>query len=292
MLQQTTVAAVVPYYERFIENFPTLEALAKAPEEKVLSLWAGLGYYSRARRLKAAALEIQKLGGFPKTYKDLIKLPGFGPYTARAVAALAFGEKVGVLDGNANRVFTRLLGYKGPWWSTEFQKKLQQLSDNLALHADPNLYNQALMELGATVCTVKKPLCSSCPVAKSCEALRQGSAPLIPQPKPRPEKQIWIWRPDIVVKRKRLGVVVNNYAPFLKGQLLPPGEARPVKKAPAQFAYKHNITCYHIYVQLSEGSSPKAEPTEWVNLEEISHKIPSSLLKKALVHHKVIEPQS
>lgn len=293
MLQQTTVAAVIPYYERFLKLFPTLTSLAEANEEEVLSAWAGLGYYSRARRLKQAAIKLHQLGAFPKTHAELIKLPGFGPYTSRAVAALAFNEKVGVLDGNANRVLTRLLGYDGEWWSASFQKKLQQHSDFLAEHADPYLYNQALMELGATVCTVKNPLCSLCPLTKSCQALKADTVSQIPKTKPRPQKQIWLWQPQIHVRQNKLGVIANNYAPFLKGQLMPPGVARPVKKAPVRYAYKHSITCYDIYVLLDESFPSGAQkPTKWVSLENISHKIPSSLIKKALIHHKVIEPQS
>ena len=177
MLQQTTVVAVIPYYENFLRKFPTLRHLAKAPLEQVLEAWSGLGYYSRARRLKEAAVALNQMGGFPQTSAQLAKLPGFGPYTSRAVSSLAFGEKVGVVDGNVIRVLTRLMGFQGEWWSAAAARHLQALADKLSEKSDPYVYNQAVMELGATVCTPQNPSCSVCPVAARCVARTQNLTP-------------------------------------------------------------------------------------------------------------------
>ena len=117
MLQQTTVNAVIPYYKRFIEKFKTLESLAQTPLEEVIPYWAGLGYYSRVKNLHKASKMIYEKKSFPKTYKELLTFPGFGPYTARAVSALAFNEKTGVLDANVIRVLSRYTGFKDTWWS-------------------------------------------------------------------------------------------------------------------------------------------------------------------------------
>lgn len=293
MLQQTTVAAVVPYYERFLKQFPDVKTLARAPEEKVLAAWAGLGYYSRARRLRQAAQEILKNGSFPASHKELLKLPGFGPYTARAVSSLAFGEKVGVVDGNVIRVLTRLSGFPHPWWGSKVQRSLQAQADLLAQSTDPYVFNQAIMELGATVCTPQKPTCTVCPVIEHCQAHQRKQVASIPLARPRPAKKIWIWQPSLHVREAKVALVVNNYAPFLKGQWMLPGTARPSQKPPQEFAFKHTITNYDIFVLPRQGSAsgPKGS-CEWVPLAKVSEKTPSSLIKKALSHYKLIETSS
>ena len=171
MLQQTTVTAVVPYFDRFIATFPTVEILAAAPQEKVLEMWAGLGYYSRARNLHQTAQQIAKTG-FPKTAKELIQLKGFGPYTSHAVASIAFDEAVGVLDGNVIRILSRLFSIPSKWWASKDKGELQSLAHLMAQSGPPSEVNQAMMELGATVCTTHKPLCVRCPWVKDCQALK------------------------------------------------------------------------------------------------------------------------
>ncbi|MCX7978023.1 MAG: A/G-specific adenine glycosylase, partial [Bdellovibrionaceae bacterium] len=144
MLQQTTVAAVLPYWQKFIERFPTVQDLATAPLSEVLALWSGLGYYSRAKLLHQSAKKLAHTG-FPKTWSELIQLPGFGPYTARALSSIAFAEPVGVVDGNVIRFLCRLTGQKIPWWQSAGRSRIQNLSDKLASMGQPGETNQAVM---------------------------------------------------------------------------------------------------------------------------------------------------
>src|SRR6201998_153425 len=161
MLQQTRVAAVIPFYERFLEHFPTIAALAAAPEAEVLRLWAGLGYYSRARNLQAAAKEIvAKHGGeFPRSAEHTLALPGIGSYTAAAILSIAFGERHAVLDGNVARVIARLGAIRGDLRTPQRWKELQEIASACLDPKSPGDWNQAMMELGATLCTPKSPQC-------------------------------------------------------------------------------------------------------------------------------------
>src|SRR5271157_1728605 len=174
MLQQTRVAAVLPYYPRFLELFPDVRALARAPEQTLLAAWAGLGYYSRARNLQKAAKYIVELGEFPRTYSSLRELPGVGDYTGAAVASIAFGLPHAVMDGNVARVMSRLMAEAGDIKSDAVRRRLRALAEVLLDRRHPGEFNQALMELGATVCVPKRPLCESCPVRLYCEARKQG----------------------------------------------------------------------------------------------------------------------
>ncbi len=174
MLQQTRVAVVIPYYERFLALFPDPAALASAPEQDLLAAWAGLGYYSRARNLQKAARTIVELRRFPRDYAALRALPGIGDYTAAAVASIAFGKPHAVLDGNVLRVLSRLLAERGDIKSDAVRKKLRTLAETLLDPKRPGEFNQALMELGATVCVPKQPMCGACPIRPHCHARRQG----------------------------------------------------------------------------------------------------------------------
>jgi len=174
MLQQTRVAAVLPYYARFLELFPDVQALARAPEHTLLAAWAGLGYYSRARNVQKAAKQIVELGEFPRTYSSLRELPGVGEYTAAAVASIAFGLPHAVMDGNVARVLSRVTAEGGDIRSERVRKRLRGLAQLLLDPKQPGDFNQALMELGATVCVPKRPLCETCPVRMHCEARKQG----------------------------------------------------------------------------------------------------------------------
>jgi A/G-specific adenine glycosylase len=160
LLQQTQVQVAIPYYHRFLERFPSLEALAQAPFEDVLKVWQGAGYYSRARRLHALA---QQISSFPKEAAELRKLPGLGPYTAAALASIAFGEAVAAVDGNVRRVLARLQA-----WEKPRPQELQNLAQGLLDPRDPGTWNQALMELGALLCRPRAPLCPSCPLRSWC----------------------------------------------------------------------------------------------------------------------------
>ncbi|RYZ69854.1 MAG: A/G-specific adenine glycosylase [Proteobacteria bacterium] len=283
MLQQTTVAAVIPFYDRFLKKFPTVQDLANAPEPDVLEAWAGLGYYSRARNLHKAAKLIAE-NGFPKTAAELLKLPGFGPYTSRAVASIAHGEKVGVLDGNVIRVLSRMYGKKTEWWNTKARDELQKMSDELSLIGSPDEINQGLMELGATICTPQKVSCLLCPWNSSCVARENSWVEMLPLKKPRRESEVWVWQPEVHIRKNQVALVQNNYAPFLKGQWIFPGKVLTSKDKPKKFDVKHFITHHDIFIQIQKDSkSPKASETiQWVDLKNLKKVNPSSLLTKVL----------
>ncbi len=174
MLQQTRVAAVIPYYERFLAAFPDFRALAQAPEEAVLHLWAGLGYYSRARNLQKAARQMMEMGEFPGGYEAIRGLAGIGDYTAAAVASIAFGLPHAVLDGNVMRVLARVGNDASDIANGQTRKRLQGLAQEMLDRSRPGEFNQAVMELGATVCLPKQPLCAQCPVVAYCQARTAG----------------------------------------------------------------------------------------------------------------------
>ena len=186
MLQQTQVAAVVPYYTRFVERFPDVGTLASAPSSDVMSAWAGLGYYSRARNLHRCARTVVEThrSRFPRTAAELAELPGIGRSTAAAIAAFAFGESAPILDGNVKRVFARHFAVDGYPGTTAVERRLWSLAED-ELPADGiETYTQGLMDLGATVCVRSRPRCADCPVAASCVALAQGRVAELPAPRP------------------------------------------------------------------------------------------------------------
>lgn len=182
MLQQTRVATVLPYYRRFLERFPTVQALARAPLEDVLERWAGLGYYSRARNLHNAAKEIvvRHGGRFPRERDAALALPGIGPYTAAAILSIADGAPLAVLDGNVARVLARLGAVRGDLRQPRRWRHLADTAQELLAVRAPADWNQALMELGATVCTPRAPKCEVCPLAKWCRARALGTAEEFP----------------------------------------------------------------------------------------------------------------
>ncbi|MFY0565283.1 A/G-specific adenine glycosylase [Archangium lansingense] len=187
MLQQTQVSTVIPYWERFLQRFPTVEALAAAPLEDVLAGWRGLGYYSRARNLHSAAQEVvARFGGrLPSTAAELLTLPGFGRYTAGAVASIAFGEPAPLVDGNVARVLSRIFEVEGAPGDRAREARLWELATGLVHGERPGDFNQALMEHGATVCRPENPLCLLCPVREECLAYRHGRVEELPPAKVR-----------------------------------------------------------------------------------------------------------
>ena len=182
MLQQTQVATVVPYFHRFIEAFPTVQALAEADEQQVLTLWQGLGYYRRARNLHAAAnrIVVEHGGEVPASVKDLLNLPGVGPYTAGAITSIAHGTRAAVVDGNVERVFARLLLIEDPINAPATKKRVWSIAEDFVPKSSPGDYNQALMELGATVCTPKLPKCFVCPVRDHCRGVQETNPERLP----------------------------------------------------------------------------------------------------------------
>jgi len=189
MLQQTTVVAVVPYYERFLARFPTVHDLAAASEHDVLRLWEGLGYYSRARNLRAAAQRIDtEYGGIvPDDVDELMRLPGIGMYTAGAIASLAYDRPAPIVEANTLRVYSRLLAFRGDPHATSGKRHIWDFAGQAVPQRGAGAFNQALMDLGALICTPTEPSCSACPVRSSCQAFRDGLQQEIPLPKQRPQ---------------------------------------------------------------------------------------------------------
>jgi A/G-specific adenine glycosylase len=183
MLQQTRVAAAIPYYERFLARFPDVKSLAEAPQEEVLRLWSGLGYYSRARNLQNAAQQVlAKHGGtFPDSPEDALGLPGIGNYTVAAILSIAYGEELAVLDGNVARVLARLGAIQGDLRAGSRWQQLQKTADVILDRQSPGDWNQAMMELGATLCTPRSPQCLLCPVGEYCQARKKGLVDSIPE---------------------------------------------------------------------------------------------------------------
>jgi len=185
MLQQTQVSTVVPYYERFMKRFPDATALADAPIDDVLHLWTGLGYYARARNLHRAAIRLRDEfnGDFPATFEEVASLPGIGRSTAGAILALSRRERFPILDGNVKRVLSRVFGIEGDLTDRAAVETLWELSDDCTPHESVDVYTQAIMDIGATVCTRRNPLCAYCPLAAECVAKKLGKQHEIPAPR-------------------------------------------------------------------------------------------------------------
>jgi len=217
MLQQTRVLAAVPYYERFLQRFPTVESLARARIDTVIKLWEGLGYYSRARNLHRAAKEIvARFGGrLPQSREELLTLPGIGRYTAGAIASIAFGRREPLVDGNVTRVLCRIFRIKGSPKDSAVQKRIWAIAEKLVPESHAGQFNQALMELGSEVCLPRHPRCGDCPVNRLCEARRrheQDSLPTRMSKKPLPFHTVAvgvIYRNDriLIDKRKPEGLL-------------------------------------------------------------------------------------
>jgi len=230
LLQQTRVDQGLPYYERFLTQFPTVKSLASANEHAVLKAWEGLGYYSRARNLHKAAriVAIDRKGEFPKNAEAWQALPGVGRYTAGAIASIVYGEAVPVLDGNVIRVLTRLFDIDACSDQPSVRDQLWELAGELVPESDPGDFNQAMMELGASVCAPRNPSCSDCPLENSCLSLRAGtqlSRPVRKAKKTVPHKEMVL---GAIVKRGRI-LIAKRPSKGLLGGLweLPGGEVNP-----------------------------------------------------------------
>jgi len=190
MLQQTTVKAVIPFFERFVARWPTVKALAAASEDEVLELWAGLGYYTRARNLHTCARVVasRPKAAFPRTEAELLELPGIGPYTAAAIASIAFGQLASPVDGNIERVVSRLFAVETPLPTAKAE--LRVLAATLTPASRPGDFAQAMMDLGATTCTPKRPSCLMCPLNRICKATALGIADELPRRAQKPERPV------------------------------------------------------------------------------------------------------
>lgn len=295
ILQQTRVNQGLPYYLRFVESFPTVFDLASAEEDKVLKLWQGLGYYSRARNLMKTAkiVVFDRKGVFPNTYSELVKLPGLGPYTASAIASFAFGRAEAVIDGNAYRVLSRLYDIDLEIGSQKVYESFRQLASDLMMATKPSVFNQALMELGAVIC-LPKPICERCPISDQCLALQNKSIHLRPvkkKSKPKERQAHYYVLPItpagdwILEKRPGKGIWSGLYVFPLLGE----GEFNP--KSPSFLQLKHLLSHKEmdLHFQIKEFASiedyPGAQLIPKDKHEEIPFPVPFLM---ALKHWKLL----
>ena len=284
MLQQTRVAAVIPYYHRFLKRFPTLESLAAASEADLLACWSGLGYYSRARNLQKAACQMKNT--FPKDYESIRALAGVGDYTAAAVGSIAFGLPHAVLDGNVIRVLSRLSNNVGDVGAVSTRRRLQVMADDLLDRTRPGTFNQAVMELGAVVCLPKQPQCLLCPIAEWCEARVAGTENLLPVKlrKPDPvklERTLLVIQKDGGVLMWRRPADSRKLAGFWE---LPEPDLLPFVEIGARLGeFKHSITNYN-YVFGVNIAKVRRKPRnfEWVSAGELQKLPLSTASRKAL----------
>jgi len=260
MLQQTRAQAAIPYYQRFLERFPNVEALAAAPEEAVLALWSGLGYYGRARNLHRAARRVVEEGGFPRRYDELRELPGIGDYTAAAVASIAFGERRAAVDGNVLRVVARVTGDAADIASPGTRERFSEVARGWMGRRDPAVFNQALMELGATVCLPRHPLCRACPMEKECRALAEGTVAQLPVKLGR-KQPVELAGVLLVVRRGRR-VLLRQRASHVRRMAgfwdLPGPEDLPAARLGAVLGvFRHTITHHHYRLTVREATAPE-----------------------------------
>jgi len=223
LLQQTQVDTGLPYYERFIKKYPTVKDLAKAPEDELHKMVEGIGYYRRFANMLLAAKEIVDLydGVFPNTYEEVIKLPGIGKYTAGAIMSIAFNQPYSALDGNVIRVLSRYLGVHGDMKEEKNRKKLDAINQSFLEKATPEVYTQAMMELGATVCKTQNPLCVNCPLNKTCFAYKNNQIEQFPEmSKAKAKKEIHFL--TLILKNGERYYVGKKEAGLLKGMYLYP----------------------------------------------------------------------
>jgi A/G-specific adenine glycosylase len=304
MLQQTQVDRVVQRFGSFIGRFPTFEGLAESSEDDVLAEWSGLGYYRRARMLHRLAQEVvERPGGLPRSAGELVKLPGIGPYTAAAVASLAFGEAVPVLDGNVMRVGARVTVMTLDPRSAAGRRGLEAWILGLMENQPPGEINEALMELGATVCTPAEPCCDRCSLGPGCEARKQGRQSEIPRPRRRRETESLRWVAACVIAEDGRWLVRRvEKGPVLRGLWLPPlaeleDGCDPAKEAARLVpfvlasspelgsAVRHNITHRKIDVVPARFDVPRIDPPsdEWRWVSPETPGVPTSSLFKKLV---------
>ena len=302
MLQQTTVAAVAPYFRRFLERWPDVNALAAAPDEEIMREWAGLGYYSRARNLVACARAVVARGGFPSDEPGLRELPGVGPYTAAAVAAIAFDKRAVVVDGNVERVVARLFAIETPL--PQAKPEIRARADELTPQERAGDFAQAMMDLGATICTPKRPACALCPLAENCVARKSGAPETWPRRAPKPERPER--RGAVFVAVRADGAVLLRTRPpkgLLGGMAEFPGTewstdfdaSRALEAAPIALDWEpkagdvvHVFTHFALKLRVHVGRAPqsRAAPAgaRWAPGAALSDEARPSLMRKVAVH--------
>jgi A/G-specific adenine glycosylase len=295
MLQQTLAEVVVPYYTKWMEKIPTLHALSKTPLEEVIKLWEGLGYYSRAKNLQKAAVEIELRfkGEVPRTYEELISIKGIGPYTAGAILSFAYRQKAVALDGNVQRVLTRFLGLEDDLSESKTVPKLQKILKENLPEEEPWVVSEALIELGATVCK-KKAHCAFCPLRRECQAYRLNLQDTLPKKTKKQKVEVlerdvavFIYGNEVLIKKQPEGKVMGGLYEFFyqeKGASLPDEFSIEEQiKLPDQ---KHTFTKYRVFLfptlfKLRE--KPLLEGYEWVEKERL-HKLPFSSGHRKILH--------
>lgn len=290
MLQQTTVAAVKPYFAEFIETWPTVEALAAADDADVMSAWAGLGYYSRARNLVKCAREVARRGGFPETETELRELPGLGPYTAAAIAAIAFGQRAVVVDANVERVVARLFKIEEPLPGA--RKAIRERAEEVTPFQSSGDFAQAMMDLGSSICTSRDPKCLLCPLADMCQAKASGDPAKLPiraPKKAKPERKgraFWIERDDMVwlVTRPGTGMLGGMRALPDDGwsaQVDGSGEAPGEGEIRNLGAVRHVFTHASLTLEVARLDAQPIGHGEWWPLQEIESAGLPTLFAKA-----------
>ncbi len=291
MLQQTRASVVIPYYLNFLKKFPTPEALAQADEQEILAAWSGLGYYSRVRNLQHATRQIVEMGGFPTDYEGIRSLKGVGDYTAAAVGSIAFDLPYAVLDGNVIRVTSRLTNDASDVAHGKTKQRLQAVANQLLDPKRPGLFNQAMMELGATLCIPRSPQCLLCPVSGFCEGRKAGRATELP---------VKLKKGSPVTEEKSVFIIHKKGHIFLWKR---PADSRrlagfwelpedvpqkSLKEVREVGSFRHTIVnhCYTVTVvsgRVSSSWKPDSSQGEWV-AEESLQNIPLSTTSKKALH--------
>ncbi|MCC6862674.1 MAG: A/G-specific adenine glycosylase [Bryobacterales bacterium] len=286
MLQQTRAQTVIPYYRRFLERFPDAAALAAAPESEVLERWSGLGYYSRARNLQRAARQVVETGRFPADFEGLLALPGVGRYTAAAVASIAFHLPCAAVDGNVLRVLARVTGERGDIGSGRTRARLEEAAAGLLDRRRPGDCNQALMELGATLCLPRRPRCLLCPVSRFCAARASGIEEQLPV-KLRKTKTREVELTLALVERR--GRVLfwrrdGDRARMAGFWELPSVEQLPAFTALSELGtFRHTITNHRYSVRVLRGTLARApRGFRWLAPAELARLPLSTTARKAL----------
>ena len=302
ILQQTRIAQGRAYWERFMDRFPDVQSLAAASEDEVLRLWEGLGYYSRARNLHAAAKQVAAAGAFPDTLEGIRSLKGVGDYTAAAIASIAFGLPAAVVDGNVYRVLARHFGIATPVGSTAAKKEFGALAQSLLPPEEPGAFNQGMMDFGAIQCTPLSPACLTCPLSESCEALRSGRVAALPVRKEAPavrERYLtYIYTRcagRTAIRRRGAGDIWQGlWEPFLiecddPSQPLPlPDWTRDGTLRPVCREVRHQLTHQTLHASLLPFESDTApalpDPFRWIPESELDRYAKPRLLEILFSH--------
>jgi A/G-specific adenine glycosylase len=277
MLQQTRVVVVEERYRKFIAQFPSAERLARAKEATVLAAWSGLGYYRRARALHGAAKEVVRRGSFPRTTPELMELPGVGRYTAAAVASIAFGEPVAVVDGNVKRVIDRVVNNKATDSAPVQEKQYWEIAGQLLDRQSPGDFNQAIMELGALVCLPAQPQCHACPVSDMCGA--RGPTEKAERPARRKAELHYALarRNGSVLLRQR-----NKQSSLMPGMWELPEIERAYENKLPILKLRHSITTTDYTVFVHAGNSKKRPGDQWVPLRSV-YRLPLTGLTRKII---------